>query len=200
MSTATAFAPHTTLIAAFPADRTLPNTELVPGLSETEWAEIGKKLAATEQGSCWQIGDWMVYGEKNYSRPGDKHRAITLAVQATGLEKVTIRAYAEVARKVQNANRVSGLSWKLHREVRNLAADRQKELLLEAETFGYSAKELRATIKGGDAAEKAKPIKVSLTPEILAKLKSHAGNTALSSFLASAVIPEWLEQRETVAA
>ena len=173
--------------------------ELIPGLSENEWAAIGKELVTTERQSRWGIGDWMLYGEKNYSRPGDKHRAITLAIQATGLEKRTIREYAEVARKVETGARTPLLPWSLHREVRNLPPEKQSQLLDEAAAFGYSVKQLQAVVKAVTPEKpkviKGKSVSVFLNPELLAKLEALAGNCSLPSFLARQVVPEWLQWR-----
>ena len=119
--------------------------DLPVGLSENEWSEIGQRLAEVAHNNPWEIGAWLVYGEKNYNTPGDRRRALDLAVNATGLDKNTLRQYAQVAK---NVNRLTDLSWKHHRAVVSVMPPQKRdELLNEAKAQGWSLNQLQKTVK-----------------------------------------------------
>lgn len=115
--------------------------ELPPDLSIDVWCGIGAQLSALAEASSWWIGDWLVYGERNFPR---RYRR---AMRETSLDYQTLRNYAWVARKFDLKRRRSGVSFQHHVEVAALSEDEQDHWLDFAERLGWSRNELRRQIK-----------------------------------------------------
>jgi hypothetical protein len=88
------------------------------------WCALGEKLAARNNSGCWWLGDWLLFGERNYLRYRD-------AIDATGLEYQTLRNYAAVARRFAMSRRRDTLSFQHHGAVAaldDMAQDRWLDL------------------------------------------------------------------------
>jgi hypothetical protein len=99
--------------------------------TKPEWLAKGESIGATASNSCWEVAQWLHYGEEHFlpKRPtvgGKKAIKIYLAnrrhnweeliaeaCRATSLSEVTLRQYVRVAR---NNMRVEGLSFAHHIE------------------------------------------------------------------------------------
>jgi hypothetical protein len=114
--------------------------ELPQGLPLDAWCRIGVQLSALVEASSWWIGDWLVYGERNYPL---RYRR---AMDETSLDYQTLRNYAWIARKFEPRRRRIGLSFQHHVEVAALPTNEQDHWLDFAERFGWSRNELRRQI------------------------------------------------------
>ncbi|MBP2707839.1 LmbU family transcriptional regulator [Microbispora sp. RL4-1S] len=129
-----------------------------------EWQRIGEQISLISDSSNWWLGDWLVYGQKEYP---DRYR---LAVQRTSLDLQTLRNYAWVAKKVDVSRRRPRLSLQHHAEVAALSADQQDWWLDQAEHEGWSRNELRRRIRadrtnGTDALSAEAVIRVQASVE-----------------------------------
>src|SRR6266545_6028251 len=77
-------------------------------LSYEDWERAGSQLAGIVDSSSWWLGDWLVYGKKQYS---DRYRR---AIHAAGLQYQTLRNYAWVARRFELNRRRPKLSFQHH--------------------------------------------------------------------------------------
>ena len=107
-----------------------------------EWEHVGERLAALERGLQWAIGDWLNYGSRKYARG----RYETLAA-SFGLEKETVRKYAQVAAAYESGIRIPSLTFLHHQIAAALPAQQQQALLLEAGRRGWSASRLKRAIR-----------------------------------------------------
>jgi hypothetical protein len=87
------------------------------------------------------LGDWLLYGEKNY--PG-RYRG---AVEQTGLDYQTLRNYAWVARAFSLSRRRDRLSFQHHAEVASQCPDQQEIWLVRSLEFGWSRRKLREELR-----------------------------------------------------
>jgi hypothetical protein len=137
--------------------------------TKTEWLAKGESIGATASNSCWEVAQWLHYGEEHFlpKRPtkgGKKARQIyranwranwealmVEASRATSLSEVTLRQYVRVAR---NNMRVEGLSFAHHIEAcrahryndkgkRIFCADGAFSILLLAKEKGWTVAETR---------------------------------------------------------
>jgi hypothetical protein len=124
------------------------------------WERTGAQLSGIVDSSSWCLGDWLVYGKEQYS---DRYRHV---VQAVGLDYQTLRNYAWVAGRFELARRRPGLSFQHHAEVASMLPDDQDRWLDEAESGGWSVKQLRAAIKAARSGGAADAARVALMPRI----------------------------------
>ncbi|MEV2250513.1 LmbU family transcriptional regulator [Streptomyces sp. NPDC050147] len=110
---------------------------LSPGLPLAEWRHIGRQIFVVSDSSAWWLGDWLIYGRKEYP---DRYRK---AVADTGLDYQTLRNYAWVAGKFEPAQRHAQLSFQHHAEVAGCPAEEREVWLTRAEQGGWSRNELR---------------------------------------------------------
>ncbi|MGH3897601.1 MAG: LmbU family transcriptional regulator [Pseudonocardiaceae bacterium] len=110
-------------------------------LTFDEWERAGRQMAGLVNSSVWCLGDWVVYGEKEYV---DRYRR---AIEAVGLDYQTLRNYAWVARKFEPSRRRERLSFQHHAEVASLPPVEQDEWLARAEERGWSRSQLRRKIR-----------------------------------------------------
>jgi hypothetical protein len=113
------------------------------GLSFEDWERAGRKLSGIIDSSAWWLGDWLVFGKKNYS---DRYQ---LAIRGAGLRYQTLRNYAWVARRFELGRRRSKLSFQHHAEVASLPVETQDWLLDQAEREMWTTKQLRNAIRDG---------------------------------------------------
>lgn len=124
---------------------------LAKDLTFEEWNAIGSNFGTALQTAAWCIGDWMVYGERKWSKqllldgaefdPKTPNRipshVFDLAVSATGLDRQTISKYAEVCRKIPMDERKVQLSFGHHRILAPLPSPQRLEwmaLLTDSES------------------------------------------------------------------
>lgn len=104
-----------------------------------EWMEYGQSLKVLD-GTARQfaIGDWIVMGFDTYEHGKWE------AVQQVWDEDVEIlRKYEYVSRAIKSGIRIPLLSWSHHREVANVAQDKQRYWLERAATEKWSVATLR---------------------------------------------------------
>ncbi|MGW0809506.1 LmbU family transcriptional regulator [Nonomuraea sp. NPDC002799] len=127
----------------------------------SNWESIGRQLSLIADSSAWWLGDWLVYGEKQYA---DRYRT---AIERTSLDYQTLRNYAWVARRFGLARRRDKLSFAHHAEVAALSMAEQDLWLLRAEQQSWSRNRLRrelrqaAALKSGEAPDGAEPAQPS---------------------------------------
>jgi hypothetical protein len=110
-------------------------------LSFEDWERTGNQLSGIVDSSSWWLGDWLVYGKRNYS---DRYRK---AIQAVGLQYQTLRNYAWVARRFEPDRRRPRLTFQHHAEVASLPLHDQESWLDRAEQSRWTSKQLRANIR-----------------------------------------------------
>lgn len=115
-------------------------------LSFPIWERIGKQISLITDSSAWWLGDWLIYGEKEYA---DRYR---MAIEQTSLDYQTLRNYAWVARRFSHARRRDKLSFAHHAEVAALTPADQDLWLRRAEHFGWSRNRLRRELRGSAGA------------------------------------------------
>jgi len=143
---------------------------LAKDLTFEEWNAIGASFGTALQTAAWCIGDWMVYGERKWSKqlllegsafdPKTPNRipshVFDSAVQATGLDRQTISKYAEVCRKIPIAERKIQLSFGHHRILAPLPSPQRLEwmaLLTDSESVKVpTVKRLALSVRIADQA------------------------------------------------
>jgi hypothetical protein len=110
-------------------------------LSFEGWQQAGRQISGIVDSSAWWLGDWLVFGKKNYS---DRYRR---AIRAVGLSYQTLRNYAWVARRFDLNRRRPNLTFQHHAEVASLPFDEQERLLNQAEQSTWNTKQLRIAIR-----------------------------------------------------
>lgn len=111
------------------------------GISFDSWREIGCRVALVVNCSAWWLGDWLVYGEREYS---DRYAQ---AIADTSLGYQTLRNYAWVARRFPMSRRRDTLSFGHHAEVAALPDDEQDMWLARAEGSNWSRHQLRRGLR-----------------------------------------------------
>lgn len=122
--------------------------ELHPGLSKTEWLEVGRKCALIDRANRWWIGDLLNYGEHEY---GDTYAE---ALDLFELKYSALANYKWVAAVFEASTRVESLEWTHHRNVAALDPESRQYWLQRAEEMKWSERELKVRIK----AAKGKPL------------------------------------------
>ena len=122
--------------------------QIPDALNYDDWAKAGRQLSGIVDSSAWWLGDWLVFGKAKY---GERYQ---LAIQSAGLRYQTLRNYAWVARRFDQARRRPKLTFKHHAEVASLPVEEQDRLLDKAEVELWSTKQLRAAIQGGRDGDK----------------------------------------------
>jgi hypothetical protein len=105
------------------------------------WTAIGAKIAAQADASSWWLGDWLVFGERQFEA------RYTRAISSTGLEYKTLRNYAVVARRFPVSRRRDTLSFSHHAELSSLDDVEQERWLDLALKHQWSKAELRHHIR-----------------------------------------------------
>ena len=110
--------------------------------SYQRWLSIGQQLAAGASSSAWCLGDWLVFGERQFE---GRYRG---AIEQTSLEYKTLRNYAWVARKFAPCRRHDDLSFGHHAELAGLPEPEQDFWLRKAAALGWSRNVLRRELQG----------------------------------------------------
>jgi hypothetical protein len=116
-------------------------------LTEPEWADLGRSLTRRHEGSCWALGDWLMYG----GRQGKGGRWIgssyRLARRITGYSGSHLSSLHNVAQAYAPAHR--GLApWSLYRDVLPFMLKRRLELLTLARDKGWTSQDLKQHLIG----------------------------------------------------
>ena len=107
----------------------------------TDWKRAGSQLNELTSAYSWCLGDWLVYGKKNYA---DRY---VVAIRAAGLQYQTLRNYAWVARRFEMSRRRGNLTFQHHAEVASLPVDEQERWLDLAELDAWTSKKLRLELR-----------------------------------------------------
>jgi hypothetical protein len=105
------------------------------------WERAGSQLFRLVDSTAWCLGDWLVYGQREYS---DRYQR---AVEAAGLDYQTLRNYAWVSRSFELSRRRARLSFQHHAEVASLPAAEQDHWLDRAEQGSWSRNKLRKSLR-----------------------------------------------------
>jgi len=123
-------------------------TVFSPKVSYEVWAAYGEMLQKLEKSIRWRIGDWLNYGEANFS---DKY---SQAMDSTNLSYDSLIRSAVVSKKFPNWRRRQSLGWSHHREVLYLEEKEQNHWLDYAEKNGLGERDLRGEIRKAKRAER----------------------------------------------
>lgn len=136
---------------------------LSPGLSFSEWSEVGKSLSFGHGMHQWWIGDWLNYGEESF---GEKCHEIA---GITKYKKGYLAGLKSVSKAVPLALRCANLKWGHHKEVAILETDEDKKVALHwAESEKVSVKKFREQIiewRGGNPRPRKEKMSYGDTPE-----------------------------------
>jgi hypothetical protein len=159
------------------------------GMSFSDWAATGARIARIHSGACWALGDWLLFGERHF--PG-RYRS---AMHVTDLEYQTLRNYAWVA----GGGGGGGGSFQHHAEVAGLSAVEQDLWLNRAEMHGWTRNELRRRLRCEP--ESAQPIAAG-SPTVL---RVEASNDELQRWRSAAAradqdLADWIRSVADTAA
>src|SRR5258708_18531414 len=102
-----------------------------------EWQKCGTFLREAEKSVQFWIGDWLNFGENAWGKKYEE------ALEKTGLDYQTLRDYKWVARAVPLSLRKDKLSFYHHKEVANLAPEKQAYFLNRAASENWSLIKLK---------------------------------------------------------
>jgi hypothetical protein len=152
---------------------------LPPDLKLTDWRHVGHQILLIADSSAWWIGDWLVFGQKNYP---ERYRH---AMRETSLDYQTLKNYAWVARRFPLSSRRAALSFQHHIEVAAVPVPERDVWLDRAQHFGWSRNELRRQLRlakarqqGGEGPDAE--VKLNLAPPRLSEWESAAGSKGRS--------------------
>jgi hypothetical protein len=114
---------------------------LDPGMPFDTWKALGARIKVRSDASSWWLGDWLVFGRRQY---GARHRE---AIEVTGLDDRTLDHFAIVARRFQSSRRREKLGFQHHADVCEMPDTAQEHWLNLAEKNGWPKGELRIRIR-----------------------------------------------------
>ncbi|WP_223838803.1 LmbU family transcriptional regulator [Nocardiopsis deserti] len=159
--------------------------QLPEGLIIAEWEKWGNHIFVISDASGWWLGDWLIYGQRNYP---NRYKS---AIEKTSLDYQTLRNYAWVARKFVPGRRREKLSFQHHAEVCSLPESEQEQWLARAEAGRWSRNELRRRIKMRIKEESTIPettyVQVAINPERKKQWQEAAENSGMS-------LPQWASE------
>ncbi len=129
-------------------------------LTFERWQHAGSQISRIVDSSSWCLGDWIVYGQEEFS---DRYLR---AIEACGLDYQTLRNYAWVARKFELSRRRETLSFQHHAEVSSLTPSEQDKWLDLADEFNWSRNELRRNIRSHRQREGKSEPREDLLPKL----------------------------------
>jgi hypothetical protein len=154
-------------------------------LTFTRWQQAGQRIHRLHDSSSWCLGDWLVYGQREYVGRYQK------AVEMAGLDYQTLRNYAWVARSFTMVRRREKLSFQHHAEVASLSPQEQDRWLDLTEANRWSRNELRRNVRearnGGEvSAGKKRPFpRLSVSDDRVRNWSRAAEQSSLS-------LEEWI--------
>ena len=138
--------------------------EVSEELTFEEWSSLAPHLGDASRSIGFVIGDWLVYGDRfavQQPLPGFKDRKpridskrYEIALTKTGLDRLTLRNHAYVAKSVPRSCRNDVLSFEHHRALAKLELEAQREWITTALTEikagrHMSVRRLRRSIEAG---------------------------------------------------
>jgi len=120
---------------------------LDPRMPFDSWKALGARIKVRSDPSSWWLGDWLVFGRRQY---GDRHKE---ALEVTGLDSQTLDTFAAVATRFEPARRRENLSFQHHADVHAMSDAAQDHWLNLAVRNDWPKAELRIRIR--DAARTA---------------------------------------------
>jgi hypothetical protein len=135
--------------------------QIDPRMPFESWQALGAQIAVRAEGSTWWLGDWLVFGKRQY---GERYKA---AIAVTGLGYQTLRNYAVVATRFELSRRRDNLSFQHHAEVSALPDEEQQRWLDLAANHAWSKRELRARVRESTApGRRAKSVvRIAVAPD-----------------------------------
>ena len=128
-------------------------TELGAQFSESvtieDWEHFGEQIGRMVNSSQFIIGDWLNFGRNRWENRKEYAERISFAETKTGLDPISLKCYASVARKIPLENRNSDCSFTHHIAVAKLDAEEQSKWLDIAKENSISTRILKASIKVG---------------------------------------------------
>ena len=106
-------------------------------LTYEKWEQIGNTLQTINGSLNWWIGDWLNVGEERY---GDTY---VQAINATDASVESLKKYKAVSSRIPFSIRKESLSWSHHLNVAYLPEDERSVLLMIANKYGLSSRELK---------------------------------------------------------
>lgn len=95
-----------------------------------EWQEIGNRFGEATKRFSWALGDWLVFGAKNY-KGRISSELYEQAEKTTGIDRASLVALAIVCRRIPISQRIENLSFEHHQAVASIANDDRREGWLE---------------------------------------------------------------------
>jgi hypothetical protein len=139
---------------------------LAQDLTFDEWGAIGRSFGTALQTAAWCIGDWMVYGERKWSKQllldGAEFDAkkpdripsyvFDSAIRSTSLDRQTLSQYASVCRRIPMDERRANLSFGHHRLLAPLPSPQRLEWMqiLDSESKKPTVKRLGLSLRIAD--------------------------------------------------
>ncbi len=161
-----------------------------------EWLEKGRQIAKDGTNYHWRVGDWRC-GANGL----DEKLAYRQAESITGIRKKALYDMKWVSSRVPVSVRTETLSWNHHRQVAHCEVEKQKDLLKQAVTEGWSVESLRDVAKEprrrgkGSRDEKPKKMCVRLTAaqHDLVRWYAKTRGVSPSGFLQQ-IVRDWYQQ------
>ena len=114
-----------------------------------EWEMFGEQIGRLVNSSQFIIGDWINFGRNRWENREELEKRIAIAEEKTGLDPVSLKCYASIARRIPMENRSVNCSFDMHRSVAKLNSDDQKKWLKVADERNMTTRVLKASIKAG---------------------------------------------------
>ena len=132
-------------------------------VSIEDWENFGEKIGQIVNSTQFIIGDWLIYGRARWQNRSEYAKRMKIAETNTGLDKITLKCYASVARKIPFENRNLNCSFCHHIAVAKLSPPEQSKWLNIASREKMSVRNLKASIKEGKVvSSKVNPIPKTL--------------------------------------
>lgn len=132
---------------------TAMDLRLPEGLSQEDWADIGRRLLRADQVMQWWIGDWAAFGAGDERHEGwRKKGALAEFCTMNGFKKDYVRDKKYVSLNVHLSLRNENLPWSFYKEVAPLKPKEQKSWLQRAVKERLSVSTMRHQIRaaGGE--------------------------------------------------
>jgi hypothetical protein len=116
-------------------------------LSEEEWLGVGRLITRRLSQASWLVGDWLVYGGKfSGGRWSSGIGSYVLAQEVTGMSRSHLSNCYRTAATFPAGEWLRTLSWAHHCLLVCEPPARQRELISQAESNGWTCNDLRQRI------------------------------------------------------
>lgn len=95
-----------------------------------EWQQIGQRFGEATKRFSWALGDWLVYGSKNY-KGRVSAELYEQAEKDTGIDRASLVQLATVCRRIPIEKRVENLSFEHHQAVASISNEDRRNSWLE---------------------------------------------------------------------